>query len=195
MSGFGPDHEVVIVGAGFVGLYAAIRLRSAGVTDFVILERANDIGGTWRDNRYPGVAVDIPSLMYQFSFAQTGSWNRMFAKGAEVKYRTTTGAVSAGTTSNWSLIRSGGSDRTPWKPLTGKYINPSCNGSNGYYLDRDGQPSIVRPQSSMTARWRASRFPLSDYELTELTDPDCLRANTDRVAAVAAPNRNAANTT
>jgi cation diffusion facilitator CzcD-associated flavoprotein CzcO len=80
-----PDHEVVIVGAGFVGICAAIRLRQAGVSDYVILERAEDIGGTWRDNRYPGVGVDIPSVTYQFSFAQTGSWRRVFARGAEVK--------------------------------------------------------------------------------------------------------------
>lgn len=80
-----PEHEVVIVGAGFAGLCAAIRLQEAGVEDFVLLERADDIGGTWRDNRYPGVAVDIPSMMYQFSFAQTGKWRRVFAKGAEVK--------------------------------------------------------------------------------------------------------------
>ncbi len=80
-----PTHEVVIVGAGFVGICAAIRLKDAGIDDFVILERADDIGGTWRDNRYPGVAVDIPSVTYQFSFAQTGSWRRVFAHGAEVK--------------------------------------------------------------------------------------------------------------
>ncbi|MGH3431585.1 MAG: flavin-containing monooxygenase [Thermocrispum sp.] len=80
-----PEHEVLIVGAGFAGLCAAIRLKDAGVRDFVILERADDIGGTWRDNRYPGVAVDIPSVMYQFSFAQTGGWRRVFARGAEVK--------------------------------------------------------------------------------------------------------------
>lgn len=80
-----PEHEVAIVGAGFAGLCAAIRLKDAGVADFVILERADDIGGTWRDNRYPGVAVDIPSVMYQYSFAQTGGWRRVFARGAEVK--------------------------------------------------------------------------------------------------------------
>ncbi|MQA59913.1 MAG: NAD(P)-binding protein [Actinophytocola sp.] len=81
----GPDHEVVIVGAGFAGICAAIRLRNAGIKDFVMLERADDIGGTWRDNRYPGVAVDIPSVTYQFSFAQTSDWRRVFARGSEVK--------------------------------------------------------------------------------------------------------------
>lgn len=79
------DHEVIIVGAGFVGICAAIRLKDAGIEDFVLLERADDIGGTWRDNQYPGVAVDIPSVTYQFSFAQTGSWKRVFAHGSEVK--------------------------------------------------------------------------------------------------------------
>lgn len=80
-----PQHEVIVIGAGFAGICMAIRLRKAGIRDFVILERAGDIGGTWRDNRYPGVAVDIPSVTYQFSFAQNGNWRRVFAKGAEVK--------------------------------------------------------------------------------------------------------------
>ncbi|WP_034273165.1 flavin-containing monooxygenase [Haloechinothrix halophila] len=78
-------HEVVIVGAGFAGICAAIRLKDAGIEDFVLLERADDVGGTWRDNRYPGVAVDIPSVTYQFSFEQKSDWRWVFARGAEVK--------------------------------------------------------------------------------------------------------------
>lgn len=81
----GDVREVVIVGAGFAGICAAIRLKEAGIHDIVLLERADDIGGTWRDNRYPGVAVDIPSVTYQFSFAQKSDWRRVFARGAEVK--------------------------------------------------------------------------------------------------------------
>jgi len=80
-----PEHEVVIIGAGFGGIGAGIALRKAGIDDFVILERANDIGGTWRDNEYPDVAVDIPSFSYQFSFEPNPFWSRVFAKGAEVK--------------------------------------------------------------------------------------------------------------
>ncbi|AHH95285.1 flavin-containing monooxygenase [Kutzneria albida] len=80
-----PEYEVVVVGAGFGGLGAAIALRAAGLTDFVILERAADIGGTWRDNTYPDVAVDLPSFTYQFSFAPNPRWSRVFPKGAEVK--------------------------------------------------------------------------------------------------------------
>lgn len=79
-----PDYEVVIVGAGFSGIGAAIRLKDAGVTDFVILEGANDIGGTWRDNTYPGVAVDIP-LIYSYAFDQNARASRFFPKGQEIK--------------------------------------------------------------------------------------------------------------
>jgi cation diffusion facilitator CzcD-associated flavoprotein CzcO len=80
-----PDHEVAIIGAGFSGIGAGIKLKSAGIEDFVILEQADDIGGTWRDNTYPGIAVDIPSFSYQYSFELNPNWSRIFAPGAEVK--------------------------------------------------------------------------------------------------------------
>ncbi|MGH3520142.1 MAG: flavin-containing monooxygenase [Haloechinothrix sp.] len=78
------DYEVVIVGAGFSGIGAAIRLRDAGITDFVILEGADDVGGTWRDNTYPGVAVDIP-LIYSYGFDQNARATRFFPPGGEIK--------------------------------------------------------------------------------------------------------------
>ena len=59
-----PEHEVVIVGAGFAGLAAAMELEAAGITDVVILERAGDVGGTWRENTSPGVACDVPAHLY-----------------------------------------------------------------------------------------------------------------------------------
>ena len=80
-----PDHEVVVIGAGLGGIGMGIALRRAGFTDFVILERAGDIGGTWRDNTYPGIAVDVPAQAYQFSFELNPRWSRVFAAGAEVK--------------------------------------------------------------------------------------------------------------
>jgi cation diffusion facilitator CzcD-associated flavoprotein CzcO len=80
-----PDHEVVVVGAGFSGIGAGIALREAGIESFVILEKADDIGGTWRDNVYPGVAVDITSFTYSFSFEQNPRWSRLFAPGRELK--------------------------------------------------------------------------------------------------------------
>jgi cation diffusion facilitator CzcD-associated flavoprotein CzcO len=81
----GPDYEVVVIGAGPGGLCAGTRLKQAGIERFAILERAGDIGGSWRDNTYPGIGVDIPSLTYQFSFARNPEWSRLFPRGAEVK--------------------------------------------------------------------------------------------------------------
>ena len=79
------DHEILVIGAGFSGIGAGIKLREAGFEDFVILEQAADLGGTWRDNTYPGVAVDIASFTYSFSFLQNPRWSRVFAPGREIK--------------------------------------------------------------------------------------------------------------
>lgn len=79
-----PDHEVIIVGAGISGLGAAIQLKADGIDDILILERSQDVGGTWRDNRYPGIAVDITSFTYSFSYEQNPNWSRVFAPGAEL---------------------------------------------------------------------------------------------------------------
>lgn len=83
-----PDHEVVIIGAGISGLGTAIRLKSEGINDFILLERAAEVGGTWRDNRYPGIAVDITSFTYSYSFEQNPNWSRVFAPGAELQHYT-----------------------------------------------------------------------------------------------------------
>lgn len=80
-----PDHEIVVIGGGIGGLGAAIALKRAKLDDFVILERSADIGGTWFNNHYPDVAVDIPGIVYQFSFDKNPDWSRTFPKGAEVK--------------------------------------------------------------------------------------------------------------
>src|SRR5947209_5164613 len=85
LTGVQPDHEVAIIGAGLGGIGMAIALRRAGFGDFVVLERAHDIGGTWRDNTYPGLTVDIPAQAYQFSFELKPDWSRVFATGREVK--------------------------------------------------------------------------------------------------------------
>ncbi len=80
-----PDHEVVVIGAGPGGIAAGVILKKAGIDDFVILERATGVGGSWRDNHYPGIGVDLPSLTYQYSFARKPDWSRVFAKGDEVR--------------------------------------------------------------------------------------------------------------
>ncbi|MCX5056473.1 MULTISPECIES: flavin-containing monooxygenase [unclassified Streptomyces] len=76
------EHEhvrVAVIGSGFGGLGAAVRLRREGITDFVVLERADSVGGTWRDNSYPGCACDVPSHLYSFSFAPNPDWPRTFS--------------------------------------------------------------------------------------------------------------------
>ncbi|MFF9393499.1 flavin-containing monooxygenase [Streptomyces griseoluteus] len=76
------EHEhvrVAVIGSGFGGLGAAVRLRREGITDFVVLERAGSVGGTWRDNSYPGCACDVPSHLYSFSFAPNSDWPRTFS--------------------------------------------------------------------------------------------------------------------
>lgn len=79
-----PDFEVAIVGSGFSGLGMAVRLRQSGEKSFVVLEQADCIGGTWRDNHYPGCACDVQSHLYSFSFAPNPGWTRMYATQPEI---------------------------------------------------------------------------------------------------------------
>ena len=76
--------EVLIVGGGFSGLCMAIKLREAGMNSFLLLEKSDDIGGTWYDNRYPGCACDIPSHLYSFSFDLSPDWSRMYPGQQEI---------------------------------------------------------------------------------------------------------------
>jgi cation diffusion facilitator CzcD-associated flavoprotein CzcO len=88
IAGRGPvhaDHEIVIVGAGFSGIGAGIRLDTAGMSDYLIVEAGSGVGGTWYWNTYPGIAVDIPSSAYQFSFEQSADWSRTYAPGRELR--------------------------------------------------------------------------------------------------------------
>ncbi|HET7477815.1 MAG TPA: NAD(P)/FAD-dependent oxidoreductase [Dermatophilaceae bacterium] len=75
------DYEVVIVGAGFSGIGQAIALKRAGQHDFVLLEKSSGVGGTWRENTYPGVSCDAPSQLYSYSFEPDPGWTRTFAPG------------------------------------------------------------------------------------------------------------------
>ncbi len=80
-----PVHvHVAIVGSGFGGLGAAIRLKEKGIVDFLIFERGDDVGGTWRDNSYPGCGCDVPSHLYSFSFAPNPDWSRRFSPQPEI---------------------------------------------------------------------------------------------------------------
>jgi cation diffusion facilitator CzcD-associated flavoprotein CzcO len=76
--------KLAIIGSGFAGLGMAIQLKKAGYQDFAILEKDEDLGGTWRDNRYPGCACDVPSHMYSYSYELNPDWSRMFAPQEEI---------------------------------------------------------------------------------------------------------------
>jgi cation diffusion facilitator CzcD-associated flavoprotein CzcO len=78
------DFDVAILGAGFSGLCMGIALKKAGYKSFVILEKAGDLGGTWRDNHYPGCVCDVPSHLYAFSFEQNPDWSRHYPPQAEI---------------------------------------------------------------------------------------------------------------
>jgi cation diffusion facilitator CzcD-associated flavoprotein CzcO len=80
-----PDYQTVIVGGGFSGICAAIKLDKAGLGDYLVIESGDGVGGTWYWNTYPGIAVDIPSFSYQFSFEQNPNWSRTYALGDELK--------------------------------------------------------------------------------------------------------------
>lgn len=76
--------SVAIIGSGFGGIAAAVRLAQAGVTDLVLFEKSADVGGVWRENTYPGAACDVPSHLYSLSFAPKADWSRRFAPQAEI---------------------------------------------------------------------------------------------------------------
>ena len=77
--------HIAILGTGFSGLGMAIKLKQRGENDFVVFEKASDVGGTWRDNTYPGCACDIPSNLYSFSFALNPQWSRLFPQQPEIR--------------------------------------------------------------------------------------------------------------
>ncbi len=132
-----PQHfETAVIGAGFSGLAMARSLTKAGRTDFVVLEKRNDVGGTWRDNTYPGIACDVPSNLYSYSFALNPDWSHSYSGGREIndyirstakkldllKYiRFNTTVESArwnDEAQHWELATSGGR-------LTAKYLVPA----------------------------------------------------------------------
>lgn len=80
-----PDYDVLIIGSGFSGLGMAIALKKDGKHSFVVFEKGDSVGGTWRDNTYPGCACDVPSQLYSYSFAPNPNWSHVFAPQAEIR--------------------------------------------------------------------------------------------------------------
>src|SRR5438067_13541913 len=74
-----------IVGAGMAGILSAIKLTEEGLTDFTVYEKGDRVGGTWRENAYPGLSCDVPSHLYSYSFALTSEWSRRFSPGSEIQ--------------------------------------------------------------------------------------------------------------
>jgi cation diffusion facilitator CzcD-associated flavoprotein CzcO len=108
------DAEVLIIGSGLSGIGAAVKLREAGVDDVVLIEKADELGGTWRDNTYPGCACDVPSALYSYSFAPNPEWTRAFAGQPEIRAYLHRTAAAHGIT---SLIRFGTEAvRAQWHP-------------------------------------------------------------------------------
>jgi len=93
----GDDFPIAIIGAGFGGIGTAVQLKRAGIHSFTIFERARDVGGTWRDNTYPGAACDVPSHVYSFSFEPNPDWSQRFAGWREIR------DYLRGVTDKWDL--------------------------------------------------------------------------------------------
>ena len=79
-----PHARIAIIGAGFGGLAMAIRLLESNIQDFIILEKASEIGGTWRENQYPGAACDVQSHLYSLSFSPKTDWSKRYAEAPEI---------------------------------------------------------------------------------------------------------------
>ncbi len=77
--------RVAVIGAGMAGILSAIKLEEAGVSDFTVYEKGDQLGGTWRENTYPGLACDVPSHLYSYSFALTPDWSHRFSPGPEIR--------------------------------------------------------------------------------------------------------------
>ena len=89
--------HVLIIGSGFAGLGAAIRLAQQGRRDYLVIERGSEVGGTWRDNTYPGAACDVPSHLYSFSFELNPNWSRSFSPQPEIQQYLRDTALKYGT--------------------------------------------------------------------------------------------------
>jgi cation diffusion facilitator CzcD-associated flavoprotein CzcO len=76
--------RVAVIGAGMAGILSAVRLMEAGIEDFTVYEKADRLGGTWRENTYPGIACDVPSHLYSYSFALNSEWSHPYSPGAEI---------------------------------------------------------------------------------------------------------------
>ncbi|MET9080887.1 NAD(P)/FAD-dependent oxidoreductase [Streptomyces sp. NPDC004237] len=118
--------EVLIVGAGFSGLGMGIQLRRRGHESFAVIERADDVGGSWRDNTYPGVACDVPSPLYSYSFRINTEWSRMYSPGGEIWDYLRDAAREEGIEPH--LVLSADMIEAKWDVTTGRWFVHTSNG-------------------------------------------------------------------
>ncbi|MEU6485992.1 NAD(P)/FAD-dependent oxidoreductase [Streptomyces sp. NPDC046887] len=125
--------DVLVIGTGFAGLGTAARLKREGTHSFLVLERADDVGGTWRDNTYPGAACDVPSHLYSFSFRPNPDWSRLFARQPEIHRYLRDTAREEGLLPH---IRFGAEVRDArWDPAEGRWTVTTTRGVfSGRYL-------------------------------------------------------------
>lgn len=126
----GFDAEAIIVGTGFGGMGAAIALRRLGIDSILMLDRNDDLGGTWHVNHYPGLAVDIPSTTYSYSFEPNPHWSRMYAPGQELK------RYAEHVAGKYDLRRHMRHNRQ----VTGAYYDDK---TQGWRITLDGEPAIT----------------------------------------------------
>ncbi|MGO1049647.1 flavin-containing monooxygenase [Crossiella sp. CA198] len=139
-------HEVhvAVIGTGFAGLAMAIRMKQRGITDFVLLERAQEVGGTWRDNTYPGAACDVPSHLYSFSFAPNPDWTRSFSPQPEIWRYLRRTARDQGV---YPHIRFGHDvERADWDEQRGRWIVRTSQGSFAAKVLVSGMGPLCEPQ-------------------------------------------------
>src|SRR5918996_1020119 len=136
--------DVAIVGAGFSGLDMAIRLRQRGIEDFVVLERHEDVGGTWWANTYPGCACDVPSHLYSFSFAPNPEWSQTYSPQPEIR------AYLQRCAERFDLYRSIrlGTDVTSaaWDDETGRWTLETSGGAVSARVVVAGMGSLTEPR-------------------------------------------------
>ncbi|MFD9961785.1 NAD(P)-binding protein [Amycolatopsis sp. NPDC058986] len=125
-------HETVVVGGGFGGICAAHGLLEEGRGDFVILERAGELGGVWRDNRYPNAACDVPAHFYSLSFAPNPTWTRSYAPWDEILAYINKVADDLGVGNasgyKWGLVFNRANEHTGFIPVNYlKYADPDVD--------------------------------------------------------------------
>ncbi|MDO5731844.1 flavin-containing monooxygenase [Corynebacterium sphenisci] len=158
------EREVLVIGAGFSGLIAGAALIRAGIDDFAIIERSDSVGGTWRDNSYPGAACDVPSHLYSLSHRQDFDWSRSFATQPEIHSYQLSAAVADGVHPHISF-------RTEMTDATWNEAEAVWEVSTrGVRVLDDGD--VVPDPEGRTIRWRAGELILGVGALCEPRMPD-----------------------